>query len=412
MKALFIFFVSLFSAFSHLVFAQSWTQLNSGVNDALLEVFFVNSDTGFTSGANGVILKTIDGGANWLPQNSGVNDGLVCIQFVNNNIGYASGGFAGGAAMNCRLIKTTNSGANWLNVVVAPSKCGGGSFFLNADTGFYAYADTLYGGSSIAKTTNGGANWTVVHTDPGWISFFDFVDDLHGFATVSNGTVLKTTDGGQSWAPLSLPDAIWASGLHFFNQDTGLVGGGPPNAPTSMFKTLNAGQNWVGIPSSSMIYKIFFADQSNGFALTVDTTGAGELIKSTNAGNNWVNEPTPSNKLRGIYFLNSSLGYVAGDSGVILKYSVMTNLENPKSKVPEFSIYPNPAGQTIHLIFSEPMTEITEIHIFNSLGEVVKTTMIRSVNVPVSVEELANGMYLVEVQRKGMIGRLKILIQK
>lgn len=191
----------LFYGFSQSAAAQTWSQQTSNYDSALLNVHFVNQNIGYVCGSNGTILKTVNGGTNWVAQNSGVTDGLAVIQFIDENIGYASGGWA---ENNCKLIKTINGGDTWSNVNVAASKCGGGIWFVSADTGFYAYADTLYGNSVIAKTTNGGASWNVVYSGTGWISYFYFTDSKNGFATVNNGSVLKTTDGGQNWTSLSL----------------------------------------------------------------------------------------------------------------------------------------------------------------------------------------------------------------
>lgn len=228
MRKIFTILTLLFLFLSIELSAQNWTEQVSGTDSTLLDVCFVNRDTAYASGVHGIILKTINGGTTWTPLNSGVTDGLACIQFLNENVGYASGGFAGGAFSNCRLIKTIDGGDTWSNIIVSPSKCGGGIYFINQDTGFYAYADNLFGNSVIAMTKDGGSNWDTVYSGSGWISYFHFVDDTFGFATVNNGTVLKTTNGGQSWTSSSLPANIWGSGIYFFNKDTGLVGGGHP----------------------------------------------------------------------------------------------------------------------------------------------------------------------------------------
>jgi len=280
MRKLFSILPLLFSFLFVELSAQNWTEQVSGTDSTLLDVCVVNHDTAYASEVHGTILKTRNGGASWLPQNSGVIDGLACIQFVNERVGYASGGFAGGAFTNCRLIKTIDGGDTWNNVNVAPTKCGGGIRFLNPDTGFYAYANNLFDNSIIAMTKDGGSNWDTLYSGEGWISYFHFVDDTYGYATVNNGTLLKTIDGGQTWAAISLPANIWGSGVFFLNRDTGLVGGGISNSP-AMYKTLDGGANWTPIVSPNMIFKICFADMTNGYALTVDVTGAGDIMQAT-----------------------------------------------------------------------------------------------------------------------------------
>lgn len=411
MRKIFTILTLLFSFLVIELSAQNWTEQVSGTDSTLLDVCFVNHDTAYASGVHGIILKTTNGGATWLPQNSGVIDGLACIQFVSNNIGYASGGFAGSTFTNCRLIKTIDGGETWSNINVAPTKCGGGIRFLNPDTGFYAYANNLYGNSVIAMTKDGGSNWDTVYSGAGWISYFHFVDDTYGYATVSNGTFLKTTDGGQSWASSSLPANMWGSGVYFLNKDTGLVGGGH-SGPISMFKTVDGGANWLPITSSNMIFKICFSDNTNGYALTVDETGAGDIIKSTNAGDSWLPESTPKSKLRGISFLNTNLGYAVGDSGVILKYDIPNDIEQIISQNNIFTLYPNPASDLVNLnIDKTNNTELT-LNIYNVTGTLVKSEILEQNNRQINIGDLSNGVYIVTIKSKDLTENQRLIIQR
>lgn len=62
MKSLFVIFLS---AICNLAFSQAWQQLMVNTSSNLHSVFFLDADTGYTVGQNGVIFKTTDGGANW-----------------------------------------------------------------------------------------------------------------------------------------------------------------------------------------------------------------------------------------------------------------------------------------------------------------------------------------------------------
>ena len=47
--------------------------------------------------------------AQWLPQNSGTNNQLQMIQFVNEQVGWAKGSYSG----VYEIYKTTNGGSDW-----------------------------------------------------------------------------------------------------------------------------------------------------------------------------------------------------------------------------------------------------------------------------------------------------------
>ena len=68
-----------------------WNSLNSGVNQDLLSVQFIDHSTGYAIGRNGTIIKTLNGGNSWLLEDSGINSHLNNIHFSAGNIGYAVG---------------------------------------------------------------------------------------------------------------------------------------------------------------------------------------------------------------------------------------------------------------------------------------------------------------------------------
>lgn len=418
MRTTFIFLTLLFLIVTQELAAQTWSKQTSNYDSALVDVYFVNQDIGYVCGYNGTILKTVNGGTNWVAQNSGVTVGLSGIQFIDKKIGYASGGFKFSGTYT--LVKTINGGDTWTNVPVATSKCGSGIWFLSADTGFCAYADTLYGKSVIAKTVNGGASWDVVYPGTGWVSFFYFTDSKNGYATVNNGTILRTTDGGQNWTSLNLGVNLWGSGIYFFSKDTGFVGG-RTNGNASIFKTVNAGVSWKPIISSNMIYRIFFADRKHGFALSVDTTGAGKIIKSTDGGDTWLDETTPISNLRGIYFLNTNLGYAVGDSGVILKYSIATSVKDPTKNIPtRFSLeqnYPNPFNPSTTIRYQLPKGRMVTLKIFDVMGREVATLVNEQKDagyyeVQWNARNYSSGVYFYTIRAGEYNKTLKLLLVK
>ena len=111
MKKIIILFMFITLFFSSNAFPQlGWYFQNSGTTSQLNSIKFFNSSTAWAAGWNQNIFKTTNGGANWLQINSGNNTTYQSIHFVNNNVGYVVG-------QNGTIIKTTNGGNNWVTQV-------------------------------------------------------------------------------------------------------------------------------------------------------------------------------------------------------------------------------------------------------------------------------------------------------
>lgn len=178
-----------------------------------------------------------------------------------------------------------------------------------------------------------------------------------------------------------------------------------------MFKTVDGGANWTSITSSNMIFKICFSDNNNGYALTVDSTGAGDIIKSTNAGDNWTLESTPKSNLRGISFFNTNLGFAVGDSGVILRYSITNNIEEIIS-YDNIMLNPNPASDIFNLNFNNKNNDCFSLNIYNVTGNLVKSVILEQNNQQVNIRDLNNGVYIVTIKSEDMIKSQKLIIQR
>jgi hypothetical protein len=138
-------------------------------------------------GEGGVIVKTTDGGASWSSRTSGTSEDLYGINFG------AGGVVAVGA--NGTMIVSVDLGETW-----APRTSGTTADLhaVSTSTQNSAWTTAVGDGGTIVKTTNAGATW--------FPQFTPTTEDLRGvyalanalqFAVGIDGTVLKTTDGGQ-----------------------------------------------------------------------------------------------------------------------------------------------------------------------------------------------------------------------
>ncbi|MCX6295249.1 MAG: YCF48-related protein [Bacteroidetes bacterium] len=238
-------------------------------------LFFTSIDTGFAAGwdlfaNNELIMKTVDGGATWLVKHSAFTGGqLQSIYFPSSSIGYSVG-------LSGRKLKSTDGGQTWTALPSAGiTETLNDVFFLTNTTGYIIGVNKNY------KTINGGTTWRVVSLTG--VQSIWFTDNMKGYAGNGNGSVLHTTDGGATWATVSLGESIPVNDIQFVNDSTGYItsGYGPGN-PGKVFKTSDYGIHWEPQPSSIgvTLFDVCFIDENTGFAVGDN----GTIIKTTNGG--------------------------------------------------------------------------------------------------------------------------------
>jgi photosystem II stability/assembly factor-like uncharacterized protein len=167
---------------------ENWTYLY-GVADELFSIFFVDPLLGWSTGLNGAILKSTDGGFSWSDQTSGTYEQIFSCFFIDANLGWCSG-------FNGIILKTTNGGNLW------EIKNQGGYHlhsicFVNSQIGWAVGGYAPLTGNIILKTTDGGEKWSS-QTNPAEyrLESVHFIDDTVGWIAGGYGNILKTTNGG------------------------------------------------------------------------------------------------------------------------------------------------------------------------------------------------------------------------
>lgn len=113
-----------------------------------------------------------------------------------------------------------------------------------------------------------------------------FTSSLVGYAAGIDGTLIKTTDGGTTWAPLTTNVSNHLQSLYFVNANLGFAVG----TGGVVLKTTNAGANWVmSFPTGSDLYDVYFIDQNTGYIVGNFAT----CMMTTNGGTNWSYQSVP-----------------------------------------------------------------------------------------------------------------------
>ncbi len=286
----------------------TWTQQNSGTTENLRSVSFVDVNTGWVVGDNGILIKTTDGGKTWNKQNSGSDGFLKSVYFINSNTGWVVGGGEHGGF----ILKTTDGGSTWIiqhrftDVSDARSV-----YFIDSNIGWVL-------AKGILKTTDGGKSWTVQISEPVVFESIFFIDKNIGWVVGFDGNILKTTDGGSTWISKDSGTTSNLVSVYFINLNTGwAVGGGE-----QILKTADGGETWILQHRGTVNYinSVYFLNSNSGYAV-------GNIIhflKTIDGGKTWTRQEVDIEyaSFKSVYFSNSNSGWAVGSGGTILKCSI------------------------------------------------------------------------------------------
>lgn len=298
----------------NLSFTQNWVQQNSGTTKELRDVHFINENTGWAVGSDKTFLKTTDGGDNWtsIAIPFGASDlNLYSVHFIDENKGWVTGA-------EDFIVRTVDGGNSWINDQSLPggTPIQGGRYvtdiqFINNNVGWLSATYDIY------KTVNGGSTWSVVCTncsDSWTIWDIHFTDASNGWAITQLNEIYRTTNGGASWT--LTPDNGFTlqsivSKIHFINANTGWFVLGSVSDGT-VGKTNNGGNSWSAQEFSRGLYDgdIDFIDANYGWVL-----GNG-VYHTTDGGINWQLQALSVAGIS-IDFIDRTNGWTVGRNGKI-----------------------------------------------------------------------------------------------
>jgi photosystem II stability/assembly factor-like uncharacterized protein len=192
--------------------AETWRQIPLPTRDKLTSLHFVG-DHGWLAGWSGLILHSSDGGRTWESQQSGVQQGLDSIFFVDANHGWAVGWVG-------IILRTTNGGRTWERVR-APNALWSLSavHFRDAQKGWVVGFN-----GQILRSKDGGLTWEQQASPVrAWLNHLVFDPSGRGWVAAESH-LLVSEDGGETWGAvaagrplflhqmLAVKDSLWAVG--------------------------------------------------------------------------------------------------------------------------------------------------------------------------------------------------------
>lgn len=247
---------------------------------------------------------------------------ITRLQFLNNQVGFALFG--------SQIKKTTDSGATWNVLADLPASVGiKGMYFLDEQT-------VIITGQSgkIFKSTDGGKNWvgpkaiavgSTIGQNPitRYINNLVFTDANTGYAFGNFGTLLKTTDGGETWTRIF--NECTADEQHHFNA-------GMFTSTGTLYIAASWGYMYKmkdGLLTKTFNNKAKTAEDFGVYSFTDDKAmvvgyraagGNSDILTTIDGGATWLpNEDiyTNTGTLRAIAFSDANNGIVVGDNGLV-----------------------------------------------------------------------------------------------
>jgi photosystem II stability/assembly factor-like uncharacterized protein len=139
-----------------------------------------------------------------------------------------------------------------------------------------------------------------------------FLDRETGWVLGMYGTMMKTTDGGETWRGSTIAD-VGLNGIYFIDHDKGWVVG----REGKIFRTADGGETWEraifsGTPQNTDLYEVRFLNETLGFIL-----GYCGLYRTIDGGMLWENYWLPVIPRKGAWnmsIVDDCLGYLLGSS--------------------------------------------------------------------------------------------------
>jgi photosystem II stability/assembly factor-like uncharacterized protein len=208
---------------------------------------------------------------------------------------------------------------------------------LDATLNAVCFPDTEHGwavsnSGTILHTSNGGDTWYQQDDGQYYNQIYQavyFVDDQTGW--IAGTKILKTTNGGANWSE-QLDPSYSIYGLYFLDANNGWAVGGVFDSYNELFvhfiyHTSDGGNTWTSQYYESGYYydpvgpfnDVYFADANHGWAVGYDAS----IFATTDGGANWVEQDsgisgTYYNELYSVAFTDINHGWASGEDGTLL----------------------------------------------------------------------------------------------
>ncbi|MBX7222524.1 MAG: IPT/TIG domain-containing protein [Blastocatellia bacterium] len=266
----------------------TWSQTGlgaGGITDLMVDPQSPNRV--YAATFNSGLMKTENGGTSWIPLNNGLPSNAIstCALFPGNPSQLALGTSGYG------FYKSVNSGNSWAVANQGLFLPQVQAMAVDPTTPNIVYLGIYKGApgaGGVAKSTDGGQSWATL-TLPGRYNIFSLaIHPTNPNLILAGGEITyRSTDGGASWAQDLSHLNYSVSGFAFAKSAPDVVFATIPQV--GILKSTNAGATWTtantGLPAQKLVDGIAIDphDANRVFVGTYD----GKMFRSTDGGANW-----------------------------------------------------------------------------------------------------------------------------
>ena len=281
-----------------------------------------SNDTVYAGGANGGVWKTTDGGNKWTPitdDQPSLATGSIAIDPSNPDVVYVGTGeenFSADAYSGVGILKSSDAGATWTNILGPFSRQRIGSLAVEPSDG-----NVLLAGSNggIYRSQDAGLTWNNVLLGTASSVFFDPSTPGAAWAGLGNVSglaangVYRSTNAGLTWKLVTgatgaaLPAGIAIGRIELVSSGTtadaayAVIANAIANGGATLngiYKTTDAGQHWSKLPAPDFCQPQCWYDlalRQHPSDPTILLAGGVQMYRSLNSGASWSALPSNGN---------------------------------------------------------------------------------------------------------------------
>lgn len=161
---------------------------------------------------------------------------------------------------------------------------------------------------SLVRTTNGGASWQYHRAA---VTTFFFLDAQVGWLSHGSGTIWRTTNGGAAWVQVGQLPGGKITELLFMDAQHGWASWGEYWESSRLWKTQDGGATWSSIQTlpADRWSDIFFVDEQRGWM------ASSSIYRTTDGGATWQATSINSRYAYRIQFVDALHGWAAVSNG-------------------------------------------------------------------------------------------------